>query len=313
MKINTIGEILRFYREKYNLKQSDVCAGICSVASLSKIENGSKEADSLTLEILLGRIGKEALQFEMILNDYDYSLWELRRQIETEMQHDRKENARQLLQEYEEKMPQDDNVHSQFVLYHRILLEDDNQTEDKCAMAVQALKYTCSDIEEAVLYHETEIELIIFLVQNRYAAFKNGRERLVSVLKVVEDIYTGRRKEQISAKLLMELTLLEWRDKHYQGAIRYADKAIEVISHSRGIGYVGELHLIKAKALEKYYHGKDWDKEEDNCKNECLMAYYTFDIMKNKMGKEEVQKFCEEKLQWQIIKQEILSDSAEIS
>ena len=117
-----------------------------------------------------------------------------------------------------------------------------------------------------MLYHETEIELIIFLVQNRYAAFKDGRERLASVLKVVEGIYTGRRKEQISAKLLMELTLLEWKDKHYQGAIKYADKAIEVISHSRGIEYVGELHLIKAKALEKYYHEKDWDKEEDNCK-----------------------------------------------
>ena len=86
MNINTVGEILGFYREKYSLKQSDVCAGICSVASLSKIENGSKEADSLTLETLLGRIGKEALQFEMILNDYDYSLWELRRKIEIEMQ-----------------------------------------------------------------------------------------------------------------------------------------------------------------------------------------------------------------------------------
>lgn len=302
MNINTIGEILRFYREKYSLKQSDVCAGICSVASLSKIENGSKEADSLTLETLLGRIGKEALQFEMILNDYDYSLWELRRKIETEMQHDRKENTRQLLQEYEEKMPQDDNVHSQFVLYHRILLEDDKQTEDRCAMANQALRYTCPDIEKAVLYHEMEIELIILLVKKRYAEFEEGKEWLAAILKVAQNIYTGRKKERISAKLLMELTMLEWNDKNYRGAIKCADKAIDVISHSRSIEYIGELHLIKAKALEKFYHGKDWDKEEDNCKNECLMSYYTFDIMKNENGKQEVQKFCEEKLQWQIIK-----------
>ena len=102
--------------------------------------------------------------------------------------------------------------------------------------------------------------------------------------------------------LLMELTMLEWNDKNYRGAIQCADKAIEVISHSRSIEYIGELHLIKAKALEKCYHEKDWDREEDNCKNECLMSYYTFDIMKNKNGKQEVQKFCEEKLQWQIIK-----------
>ena len=29
MNLNTIGEILRFYREKYDFKQSDVCNGIC--------------------------------------------------------------------------------------------------------------------------------------------------------------------------------------------------------------------------------------------------------------------------------------------
>ena len=29
MNLNTIGEILRFYREKDNFKQSDVCNGIC--------------------------------------------------------------------------------------------------------------------------------------------------------------------------------------------------------------------------------------------------------------------------------------------
>lgn len=31
MNLNTIGEILRFYREKYDFKQSDVCNGICSL------------------------------------------------------------------------------------------------------------------------------------------------------------------------------------------------------------------------------------------------------------------------------------------
>ena len=82
MNLNTIGEILRFYREKYNFKQSDVCNGICSISTLSRIENGNKAADSLILECLLGRIGKEVLQFEMILNDYDYSLWMVRKNDE---------------------------------------------------------------------------------------------------------------------------------------------------------------------------------------------------------------------------------------
>ena len=51
MNLNTIGEILRFYREKYNFKQSDVCNGICSISTLSRIENGNKAADSLILRM----------------------------------------------------------------------------------------------------------------------------------------------------------------------------------------------------------------------------------------------------------------------
>lgn len=302
MNINTVGEILRFYREKYNLNQNDVCAGICSVSTLSKIENGSKEADSLILETLLERIGKEVLQFEMILNDYDYSLWELRRKIEMEIKHNRKESAKQFLHEYETQMPQNNNVHLQYLLYHRLLLDDYSSADEKCAMANQALEYTCQDIDKAVLYHETEIELIILLVQNKCPEAKDGRERLNKILKVIQNVYTNRRKEAISARILMELTLMEWNDMRYLETIRCADKTIEVISHSREIDYVGEVHFIKAKAIEKYYHGKDWDKEEDNCKNECMMSYYTFDIMKNENGKQEVQKFCEEKLKWQIIK-----------
>lgn len=301
MKLNTIGEILKFYREKYNLKQSDVCAGICSVPTLSKIENGSNETDSLILETLLERIGKEVLQFEMILNDYDYSLWELRRKIEMEIKYNRKESAKQLLHEYETQMPQNNNVHLQYLLYHRLLLDDYSSADEKCAMAVQALQYTCPEIDKAVLYHETEIELIILLVQNKCAEVKDGKKKLNEILKVVQNVYTDRRKEQISARILMELILLEWNDNRYLETIRCADKAIEIILHSRGIDYVGEAHFIKAKAMEKYYHEKDWDKEEDNCKNECLMSYYTFEVMRDEIKKQEVQKFCEEKLQWQII------------
>ena len=116
MNLNTIGEILRFYREKYNFKQSDVCNGICSISTLSRIENGNKAADSLILECLLGRIGKEVLQFEMILNDYDYSLWMLRKQIEREFVRNDKRLTEKILNIYQEQMPQNENVHKQFYM-----------------------------------------------------------------------------------------------------------------------------------------------------------------------------------------------------
>ena len=46
----------------------------------------------------------------------------------------------------------------------------------------------------------------------------------------------------------------------------------------------------------------EWENEEENCKRECMMSYYTFDIMENEQKKQEVQKFCEEQLGWRITK-----------
>ena len=58
-----------------------MCSGICSQSTLSRVEQGSRELDSLTSEMLLGRIGREVTRFELILNAEDYYLNQLRIEI----------------------------------------------------------------------------------------------------------------------------------------------------------------------------------------------------------------------------------------
>ena len=77
MEQKTMEVVLKYYREKYHLRQEDICRGICSVTTLSRLEQGSREVDSLLGQTLLGRIGKEVTLFEQ-----DYELWKMREQIE---------------------------------------------------------------------------------------------------------------------------------------------------------------------------------------------------------------------------------------
>ena len=53
-----------------------------SIATLSRLEQGYREVDSLLGQALLGRIGKEITLFETILNEEDYNLWKIRHEIE---------------------------------------------------------------------------------------------------------------------------------------------------------------------------------------------------------------------------------------
>lgn len=99
MKIN-IGQIIKLYRYKQNMTQSELAEGICSVSHLSKIENGSKEANQDTINLLLERLGISqeklsqkarhllSLLDEFQMNMYFYALDQAEQNAEMIIQHE---------------------------------------------------------------------------------------------------------------------------------------------------------------------------------------------------------------------------------
>ncbi|NMH73543.1 helix-turn-helix transcriptional regulator [Bacillus sp. RO2] len=51
-----LGSLLKYYRTKLKMTQSDLCDGICSIPHLSKIENNEKEANIDTINLLLNKL-----------------------------------------------------------------------------------------------------------------------------------------------------------------------------------------------------------------------------------------------------------------
>lgn len=89
MKLNTVGIALSYYREKYGLSMTQVCEGICSPATMFRIEEGYREVDSLVSATLLSRIGKQVLEFELLLNEKDYNLFRLRKDNPSEFRREK--------------------------------------------------------------------------------------------------------------------------------------------------------------------------------------------------------------------------------
>ena len=52
-----VGSLIKYYRTKQGMTQSELVEGICSVPHLSKIENNGKEANEQTIDLLLNRLG----------------------------------------------------------------------------------------------------------------------------------------------------------------------------------------------------------------------------------------------------------------
>ena len=52
MKLNTVGIALSYYREKYGLSMTQVCEGICSPATMFRIEEGYRESICRELSVV---------------------------------------------------------------------------------------------------------------------------------------------------------------------------------------------------------------------------------------------------------------------
>lgn len=308
VEINTLGSVLKYYREKYKFTQEDLCYGICTPTKLSQIENGKKVVDSLLAEALLGRIGKTVLQFELLLNEKDYFLWGLREKIQKTEKLELYNKTQVLLEEYRVKMP-NESVHIQFYLYHiaRCKMFDNAPKEEICQILFNALMMTKKNykIDDVFLYNPIEIDIIVLLVHFNYFKYNNENIEieLLKILIYVKKVYSGSLKQEVLIKILLELIEYKKKNYDYTCVIKYIDEAISFLSQGRTLEYVGELHFQKAQMLEKIYkNSKQWKIEKINCTKECLMAYHVFEIMEKEDKSKDVEMFCEEKLQWQIIK-----------
>ena len=211
MEQRTMEIVLKYFRKKYNLSQEEICEGICSVTTLSRLEQGNREIDSLLGQTLLGRIGKEVTLFETMLNEADFELWKIRTEIEDYVEKNQFKAAKQKIREYRQVMPQEERIHEQFCLYQEALLiiAEKKPLEQLCKTLEKGIKITISDFGEEIdkkrLYSPIEIEMIFLLIHYDDSKENIAEQELLKILDYVEKYYSDRKKEKVGTKIFLEL------------------------------------------------------------------------------------------------------------
>ena len=294
MDQRTMELVLKYYRKKYCLSQEEVCDGLCSVATLSRLEQGEREIDSLLGQALLGRLGKEVTLFETILNEEDLGLWKVRTAIENDVKKNEYEAAKEKIGEYRKIMPETELVHEQFCLYQEsLMMEEKNEpTEQLCETLERAVRLTISDFgtetRKKRLYSPIEIEMIRLLFHYDFSKENISERELLKVLDYVETYYSGQKMEQTGTKILLELIFLHKRRGDHQRIMLYTDKAIDFISRGTGFFYLADLYFLRAKTRGELFLKKSAE--------ECKIAYNLYLLEEKKNKAEEVKIFCEEVL-----------------
>ena len=288
MKLNTIGIVLSYYREKYGLSMAQVCEGICSPATMFRIEEGFREVDSLVSGTLLSRIGKQVLEFELLLNEEDYNLFRLRKEIDRSIAERNMDAADKLLQKYQSVMPKKQVIHEQYYLWGKaeLLQKRGASKEEIKAVLNEAILLTKPFFGKrkntSDLYSEMEIKLFLGLIQ--FSEDISWKEAELKRMLLFTRKYDSKKiKEQAEMSILKELASIQEEKGDAQKELEYIEQALTLVKESRTMRGLAELHFKKAGLLkELMQRNKDMQQEyQKQCQVELTMAYYTALVMNN--------------------------------
>lgn len=100
---NELGLYVHAVREMRGYKMEEICDGICSVPTMSRIEAGERVVDYLLIEALLDRMKIAKTEYEFVLDEEDYSAYKQRNDIKMLIQGKQYKEAEDCLARYEKQ------------------------------------------------------------------------------------------------------------------------------------------------------------------------------------------------------------------
>lgn len=238
MEYYEIGGVIRDARLRHQMTQEELAFGICSVSTLSKIENGSRVPYARTFEALMKRMGEPARWYVSFLGKMDLKRRHLQRQMEAQLRIGNVPVAEQLLQEYKELAADktDMEIHASRVIEAGIRLKNEGiQAADeiyKILMAVMRALHPKFDGNGRLEAYYSDSELLLFQMlascEQKMKQQEQALQRLCWLLAYLEK-YADQREyaEEFAPSLYCQLSELCFEMGQYSDSAEYCVRGIK--------------------------------------------------------------------------------------
>lgn len=309
MENSKIGAVISYYREFYQISQIKLCKGLCSIATLSRLESGDRDVDFLLLETLLERLGKASNHFELILTDFDYETFQMREEIKNLINQKQSEKATKLLNIYESKLNLMSNVHRQFVVAQRGVLNEleGGKVEDTIDLLMKAILYTIPRFNTNKIndnnYSNMELNIVIKLIEQFInKGSKNcANDILTQVLEYLDTFSSMERNNLLYPRVVIMKCKLLMDEGQYSMIIDLCDKGLVKKSGCKKLDFLGDLYYLKAKATELLQMKEDGRDRSKECLDNYLKALYVYNFTEDKILVDEISAHIREEYKWECI------------
>lgn len=258
MEKRKLGEILRFYRNIQQVSQEKLCKGLCSVSTISRIEQGEIDTPMLLAQALMERLGADVSKFELILDNADYHYYVQRQKVEQALRQKKITQAKLTILKYkslQEKEFPEKNKFLQEQQAREYLIEQEQLTEQAERLLQEAGRYTIPD-EEDILLSRIEIDILMTKVQ------KEHMENLKKVRNFVRDYYSMELREKTYPAIQMKIAKLLAEQGRLEEAVTEIAEGMAVINE-------GESYQYCAGDMMKRYRESLQISQESLCERIC--------------------------------------------
>lgn len=246
MRERTIGDLIYRSRMERNITQKQLCEGICSVQTLSKIESGERMPDVFLLEYLLQRLGLSPDDLEIVLFEDELRMIELKDTVEEKIENGELEDVVQLI----EVLKQNTNdIKLQY--YHQVKAV--LACEEGCyAEAIEHIEIALRYTETTSIYSTREIQLLCMMSQMYLQVGQLGKaKRILEEVVLYLEQNTILEKELVKTypkAIVMLAELLEDKRERIEHVNR-CERAFELLINWDSLVFLPEVMNL----LIQYY------------------------------------------------------------
>lgn len=297
MAVFQLGPILKVRREELGLSQEDLADGICSVPTLSRIENGERLPTKNHFEILLQRLGYSGMSLDFFSDKQTFLLHEAKIKTRYAYMAGDFSLATECLGKFEGMLKNPTKIDKQFlILYQTLLNKKQYSNDEKLHRFEDALKLTCPKYHIGHIPHVLSYEEIVLL--NNIAICYNAadnREYAISILYSLKDYY-GRHMISTDEALRTQPMILYNLSK-FLGLSGRFDECIEICD--LGIRIARTTGRCPLLAITLYNRGwalsrRNYDGDMELAEISLKQAYCFANIMENHQHAEFIRNAYEE-------------------
>ena len=305
----TVGDIVRRMREEAKIGLEQLSRGLCSVATLSRIEAGEREMDLLLAWRIFQRLGYKIDKYELYATEEGLQQWEQRSQMEELAFREDTERLACAIQTYRQQWGEKvekNPLQRQFLAYMQgFLCMQEGDFQEAKELLEAAAEEIVPSLEETVgnaALGEMELEILHALSDiYEHMGEVEKSEKLREML--LENIGREKKRVKIYLKLYTELFCKHARNmmetKGSARTLNATETCLKILQEEKKTCCLPELLHIQAKCLEDLFQKKGETKEV--MLKSWQKAYYIYRLYEKQEEAEKIRKYLEEIYQWDCI------------